>query len=125
MKNLTALSLKIVEQQLYVLDQTLLPQQQQWLHCTTVPQMVSLIKNLQLRGAPAIGIGAVLLLAYRALQGDSREQLLQDAAVLRAARPTAVNLMNNLDTMLAALAQPPVGRASASADEAQVPQKVR
>ena len=43
MKNLTALSLKIVEQQLYVLDQTLLPQQQQWLHCTTVPQMVSLI----------------------------------------------------------------------------------
>ena len=118
MKNLTALSLKIVEQQLYVLDQTLLPQQQQWLHCTTVPQMVSLIKNLQLRGAPAIGIGAVLLLAYRALQGDSREQLLQDAAVLRAARPTAVNLMNNLDTMLAALAQPDFVAAAVTCAEA-------
>ncbi len=47
--------------------------------------MVSMIKALQLRGAPAIGIGACLLLAYRASVGDSREQLLLDAEVLRAA----------------------------------------
>lgn len=106
MKNLTALSLKIEQGQLYVLDQTLLPQQQWWLPCNTVSEMVSMIKALQLRGAPAIGIGACLLLAYRASVGDSREQLLLDAEVLRAARPTAVNLMNNLDSMIAALAQP-------------------
>ncbi|WP_423188049.1 S-methyl-5-thioribose-1-phosphate isomerase [Alishewanella sp. d11] len=105
MKNLLALSLKTVQGELYVLDQTLLPHQQNWLHCTTVTQMVSLIQRLQLRGAPAIGIGASLLLAYRATQGDSREQLLQAAEVLRAARPTAVNLMNNLDAMLQALQQ--------------------
>ncbi|MEH8017444.1 S-methyl-5-thioribose-1-phosphate isomerase [Rheinheimera muenzenbergensis] len=105
MKNLTALSLKTEQGELYVLDQTLLPQQQHWLSCQTVAQMVSMIKALQLRGAPAIGIGACLLLAYRATKGDSREQLLQDAEVLRAARPTAVNLMNNLDTMIAALQQ--------------------
>ena len=105
MKNLTALSLKTEQGELYVLDQTLLPQQQQWLHCQTVLQMVAMIKALQLRGAPAIGIGACLLLAYRASQGDNREQLLADAEVLRAARPTAVNLMNNLDSMIAALQQ--------------------
>ncbi len=103
MPNLTALSLKTVQGQLYVLDQTLLPQQQTWLHCQTVADMVSMIKALQLRGAPAIGIGACLLLAYRAAAGDSREQLLAGAEVLRAARPTAVNLMHNLDTMLQAL----------------------
>ncbi|CAM5197071.1 methylthioribose-1-phosphate isomerase [Alishewanella longhuensis] len=38
-------------------------------------------------------------------QGDSREQLLQAAEILRAARPTAVNLMNNLDSMIQALRQ--------------------
>ena len=105
MKNLTSLSLKTVQGELFVLDQTLLPQRQLWLLCQTVPAMVAMIKALQLRGAPAIGIGACLLLAYRASCGDSREQLLLDAEVLRAARPTAVNLMNNLDTMIAALVQ--------------------
>lgn len=105
MKNLTALSLKTIQGELYVLDQTLLPQQQKWLPCQTVTDMVGMIKALQLRGAPAIGIGACLLLAYRASVGDSREQLLLDAEVLRAARPTAVNLMNNLDSMIAALQQ--------------------
>lgn len=105
MKNLTALSLKTRQGELYVLDQTLLPQRQKWLPCQTVNDMVVMIKALQLRGAPAIGIGACLLLAYRASVGDSREQLLLDAEVLRAARPTAVNLMNNLDSMIAALQQ--------------------
>lgn len=117
MKNLSALSLKITQGELYVLDQTLLPHQQCWLHCTTVAQMVSLIQRLQLRGAPAIGIGASLLLAYRATQGDSREQLLQAAEILRAARPTAVNLMNNLDSMILALQQTDfVGAAVACAE---------
>lgn len=105
MQNLTSLSLKTEQGKLYVLDQTLLPQQQKWLQCHTVNDMVAMIKALQLRGAPAIGIGACLLLAYRARVGDSREQLLLDAEVLRAARPTAVNLMNNLDSMIAALQQ--------------------
>ncbi|WP_445428196.1 S-methyl-5-thioribose-1-phosphate isomerase [Alishewanella sp. HL-SH05] len=105
MKNLSALSLKTHQGELYVLDQTLLPHQQQWLHCTTVTQMVTLIQRLQLRGAPAIGIGASLLLAYRATQGDSQAQLQKDAEILRAARPTAVNLMNNLDSMLEAIQQ--------------------
>ncbi|HEX5793652.1 MAG TPA: S-methyl-5-thioribose-1-phosphate isomerase, partial [Rheinheimera sp.] len=81
MKNLTALSLKTAQGLLYVLDQTLLPQQQRWLACRTVAEMVAMIKALQLRGAPAIGIGACLLLAYRASVGDSRQQLLLDAEV--------------------------------------------
>ncbi|MDX3772651.1 S-methyl-5-thioribose-1-phosphate isomerase [Chromatiaceae bacterium AAb-1] len=105
MKNLSGLSIKTQQGQLFILDQTLLPHQQVWLLCKTVAEMVAMIKQLQLRGAPAIGIGASLLLAYRAEQGDSREQLLQDAEILRAARPTAVNLMNNLDAMITALQQ--------------------
>ncbi|MDP4530280.1 S-methyl-5-thioribose-1-phosphate isomerase [Alkalimonas delamerensis] len=105
MKNMAGLSIKIEQGQLFILDQTLLPHQQSWLHCQQVEQMVAMIQQLQVRGAPAIGIAASLLLAYRAEQGDSRAQLLHSAEVLRAARPTAVNLMNNLDAMVAALQQ--------------------
>lgn len=106
MKNLSGLSIRTEQNQLFILDQTLLPHQQVWRHCQTTEQMVRMIQALQLRGAPAIGIGASLLLAYRAEQGDSKAQLLSDAEQLRAARPTAVNLMNNLDAMVAALQQP-------------------
>lgn len=106
MKNMAGLSIKTEQGQLFILDQTLLPHQQRWLHCQHVEQMVTMIQQLQVRGAPAIGIAASLLLAYRARQGDSRAELLHSAEVLRAARPTAVNLMNNLDSMLAALQQP-------------------
>lgn len=106
MKNLSGLSIKTENNQLFILDQTLLPHTQQWLHCRTTAQMVTIIQQLQLRGAPAIGIGACLLLAVLAKQGCSREQLLHDAEVLKAARPTAVNLMNNIGQMKIALQQP-------------------
>ncbi len=118
MQNLTALSLKTTDGTLYVLDQTLLPQQQQWRACRSVAQLVGMIKQLQLRGAPAIGIGACLLLALRAEQGVSRQQLQQDAEILRAARPTAVNLMNNIDSMLHALATPDYATAAVACAEA-------
>lgn len=65
--------------------------------------MINMIKKLQIRGAPLIGIGASLLLARLAENGLNEAELRESAARLRAARPTAVNLMNNLDTMLAAL----------------------
>ncbi|WP_337880971.1 S-methyl-5-thioribose-1-phosphate isomerase [Rheinheimera sp.] len=105
MVNLQATSLKVLNNQLYVLDQTVLPQQEVWLHCQSVPQMVQMIQRLQLRGAPAIGIGACLLLAVLAEAGESQAGLQQAALTLRAARPTAVNLMNAIDVMLAALGQ--------------------
>ena len=54
-----------------------------------------------------------LLLALLAERGLPREQLEQALITLRASRPTAVNLMNNLDRMKLALAQPhwEIGRA--------------
>ncbi|WP_372625700.1 S-methyl-5-thioribose-1-phosphate isomerase [Arsukibacterium sp.] len=118
MQNLTALSLKTEQGKLLVLDQTLLPHRQQWLNCSSVADMVGMIKKLQLRGAPAIGIGACLLLACRAEQGASREQLRADAEILRAARPTAVNLMNNIDSMLQALTEADYANAVVACAEA-------
>lgn len=61
-------------------------------------------------------MSASLLLALLAEQGETREQLAQSLAILRAARPTAVNLMNNLDRMKQALEKPE--RVTSLVDEA-------
>lgn len=103
MKDLNATSIRYTQGLLEVLDQHKLPHETIWLPCTSTDSMIDMIQRLQIRGAPLIGIGACLLLAYLAEQGADEAQLRVDAARLRAARPTAVNLMNNLDSMLAAL----------------------
>ncbi len=84
----------------HLLDQTLLPKSEVWIKIETLSQMVEAIKSLRVRGAPLIGVSACLFLAYRAHQEQSVATLQQDALVLRNSRPTAVNLMNNIDQLL-------------------------
>ncbi len=103
MQDLIATSLKYQQGTLSVLDQHQLPDKEVWLACHSVKSMVDMIKKLQIRGAPLIGIGASLLLGYLAEQGVDENGLREAAATLRAARPTAVNLMNNMDSMLSVL----------------------
>lgn len=103
MHDLQATSIKYQNNTLYVLDQHQLPHIENWLPCESVDAMVAMIQKLQIRGAPLIGIGASLLLGHMAANGTSAAELQSAAEVLRSARPTAVNLMNNMDSMLAAL----------------------
>jgi methylthioribose-1-phosphate isomerase len=71
---------------LLVLDQRKLPAEETWLSCESPEQVAQAIRSLAVRGAPAIGLAA----AYgMALAGADRRAA---AEVLRAARPTAVNL---------------------------------
>ena len=83
---------------LHLLDQRLLPQQEAWMACTDADQVTAAIRDLVVRGAPAIGIAAAwgVVLAASQHQGEALQQAL---ARLRAARPTAVNLMWALDRM--------------------------
>jgi len=105
MHNLKTTSLEVRDNQLWILDQQALPQQKNWLPAHTVGQLVSHIHALSVRGAPLIGLSASLLLALLAEQGLTKPQLAGALETLRASRPTAVNLMNNLDRMKQALAQ--------------------
>jgi methylthioribose-1-phosphate isomerase len=81
-----------------LLDQTLLPAQQQVLQIRDLDTLIDAIRRLAVRGAPAIGCAAAfgMVLGVRATEHadpDSFEAAL--AAVgqkLKAARPTAVNL---------------------------------
>ncbi|MDI9224065.1 S-methyl-5-thioribose-1-phosphate isomerase [Pantoea sp. EA-12] len=105
MQTLRTTSLEVRDNQLWILDQQALPQQQNWLPAHTVAQLVDHIHALRVRGAPLIGLSASLLLALLGEQGVARAELAEALEVLRAARPTAVNLMNNLDRMKNALTE--------------------
>ena len=86
---------------LRLLDQRLLPQEERWIDCSTAAQVTQAIKDLAVRGAPAIGIAAAWGVVLAAKQGEALDTAL---ATLRAARPTAVNLMWALDRMKARIA---------------------
>lgn len=98
--NLESLSLKFVDQQLFILDQQLLPDQEVWIQVESPDHMVDIIKQLKVRGAPLIGVAAALSLGVWAQQANSLTEYRSEAQKLRDSRPTAVNLMNALDRML-------------------------
>ncbi|QLK62251.1 S-methyl-5-thioribose-1-phosphate isomerase [Enterobacteriaceae bacterium Kacie_13] len=116
MQSLTTTSLRIRENQLWILDQQALPQRSDWRECRDVSELVDHIRTLRVRGAPLIGLSASLLLALLAEHGMPQAELHHSLDRLRASRPTAVNLMNNLDRMKIALQQPDF--VSAMVDEA-------
>ncbi len=95
---LNSLSIRCDGRQLWLLDQTLLPQEESWLEATDPAVLIEAIRALRVRGAPAIGVAAALCLGLR--QGGP--DFLRVAAALRAARPTAVNLMWAVDRMVSA-----------------------
>lgn len=90
--NLRAIEFK--SDSLYLLDQRLLPAQENWILYTDWRDVVDAIKTMVVRGAPAIGVVAAYGMALAAKQGADRAEA--DAG-LRASRPTAVNLFWALD----------------------------
>ena len=103
MKDLVSLALRVESGRLTVLDQTRLPDAEVWLEASDPAAMVGHIQRLSVRGAPLIGVAAALGLAVFVESGAGGTQLAEAAAALRAARPTAVNLMWAMDRMTAVL----------------------
>lgn len=83
---------------LQLLDQTLLPGELVWLQPTTLEEILLAIKELKVRGAPAIGIAGAfgLYLGMKREEGlpvpEFLHRLEEAGALLKASRPTAVNL---------------------------------
>jgi methylthioribose-1-phosphate isomerase len=79
----------------FVLDQRRLPLEEHYVTCTTVEEVAATIRDMVVRGAPAIGITAAygLAIAARAATGADYLAALERASeLLVATRPTAVNL---------------------------------
>lgn len=104
---------------LTLLDQTMLPKEETYLEYTDPGEVAVAIRDLVVRGAPAIGCAAAYGVALAALQytGDDPGELaawVRDAMqTLARSRPTAVNLFWALDRMeklLDSLVEEPCGR---------------
>ena len=79
------------------LDQRKLPILESYVKCKTVKCVHDAIKNMVVRGAPAIGVAA----AYgMALAQEHDENIITSAKLLKSSRPTAVDLFNAIDFMI-------------------------
>ena len=91
-----------------LVDQTLLPLSLEYVCCRSVEELAGAIRDMKVRGAPAIGIAGAygLALAGELSSATSAETLLSEleaaALTLRETRPTAVNLPWALDRVLEA-----------------------
>ena len=81
-----------------MIDQTRLPNKLVYVKCRDYKEVANAIKNLVVRGAPAIGVTAAFGLALAAIQSNSKtlNELMADLdiafKVLQSTRPTAINL---------------------------------
>ena len=96
---------------LRMIDQTLLPGRCNVIECGNVEAVAEAIRTLQVRGAPAIGVAATYGLALGARDALPAEEIIDGdealhrlnvvGAMLRATRPTAVNLAWGVERLLA------------------------
>lgn len=81
---------------LELLDQRRLPEETVYVTCRTAAETADAIRDMVVRGAPAIGCAAAFGIALDAKRGAD---LAEASARLAASRPTAVNLFWALDRM--------------------------
>lgn len=98
--------LKIKRDRLLVLDQLLLPHTSAWIECFDEKDTATVIRNMNVRGAPAIGIAAAYgfyLGVWKLAQQNKKineATLLKIQNTLNSSRPTAVNLFWATQVML-------------------------
>ena len=94
------------ENRVRMIDQRWLPHKIKWYECKSYKDVIKAIKNMVIRGAPAIGIaGAMgLVLGAYSIRTNSYElflkRLSQISKEILSSRPTAVNLKWAIDRML-------------------------
>jgi len=103
------MTLKTVEwkdNSVIMIDQTKLPNNLEFVIYTNYTQIADAIRNLVVRGAPAIGVSGAFGLALAALQSNATEkqQLINDLELAKKTlfetRPTAVNLAWGLEKIM-------------------------
>ncbi len=116
----TVVALRFEGQTLRALDQTVLPWREEELELRSAPDVAAAIKRLQIRGAPLIGVAAGYGIALELGRDPGEHSLDRACELLKAARPTAVNLSYAVDRVHAAVLKAPFDqRAEAALSEAR------
>jgi methylthioribose-1-phosphate isomerase len=85
------------DDKLFLIDQTLLPDEVVYYECKTYQDVIDAIKTMKVRGAPAIGVAAAFAMVLAENAGEDMEIAANN---IKNARPTAVNLFWAVDRVL-------------------------
>ena len=91
-------TLEWTERGVRFIDQTKLPTEETYVNCTTYQEVADVIRNMVVRGAPAIGVSAGMGIALGVKNskadsvGELKKELDEICDVIGKTRPTAVNL---------------------------------
>ena len=83
-----------------IIDQRLLPHELKIVDLKTLDEAIFAIKEMQVRGAPLIGVTAAYALYLASKNNSDIENLIQSAKQLKDTRPTAVNLAWAVDKII-------------------------
>ncbi|OKY77663.1 MAG: Methylthioribose-1-phosphate isomerase MtnA, eIF-2B-like [Candidatus Methanohalarchaeum thermophilum] len=92
-------TVRFEKDKLIIIDQTKLPSKKEFIELETYKDVVKAIKNMKVRGAPAIGVTAAFGLVLASKNGDF-SYLKKAARELKQTRPTAVNLFWAINEVL-------------------------
>jgi methylthioribose-1-phosphate isomerase len=90
----------------YLIDQRKLPQTKEWLVCRSIDDVITAIRDMAIRGAPAIGIAASMGLALGSQSVTTedyttfRKEFLEMVRRMKSTRPTASNVGWAVDRMV-------------------------
>ena len=85
------------DNKLKLIDQTKIPDELTYVYCKNYQEVIVAIKDMIVRGAPAIGVAAGFGMALAYLNGDDLDKAAQE---IKDARPTAINLFWAVDRVL-------------------------
>jgi len=82
-------TIKWEDNHLLLIDQRKLPDKLEYFQCENYKDVIFAIKNMIVRGAPAIGVAAAFAVALAHLNGENLQKAAEE---IKNARPTAINL---------------------------------
>jgi len=116
----TIVALRFDGTTLWAIDQTALPWRERELELRTADDVAGAIRRLAIRGAPLIGVAAAYGVALELARDFAPDTLDKAVAVLRAARPTAVNLAYGVDRVARAAREATANPAAAALTSSRV-----
>ena len=82
---------------LKLINQTKIPDELEYVYCDNYNEVIVAIKDMIVRGAPAIGVAAAFGMALAYLNGEDMGRAAEE---IKSARPTAINLFWAVDRVL-------------------------